>query len=102
MSRNENWSQLVGWPMHLIRNATGQWRYPSGSNRAYNGVDMVISVMTPHPDFDPNAVMFAPHQFGQVIISDVGVLLWIGALAAWIYQSGFSQVFRLYLVPYLW
>ena len=46
--------------------------------------------------------MFAPHQFGQIIISDVGILIWLGALAAWIYQSGFSQVFRLYLVPYLW
>ncbi len=63
---------------------------------------MVISVMTPLPDFNPNAVMFAPHQFGQIIIGDVSILLWIGALAAWIYQSGFSQVFRLYLVPYLW
>ena len=46
--------------------------------------------------------MFAPHQFGQIILSDVGILLWLGALTAWIYQSGFSQVFRLYLVPYLW
>jgi omega-6 fatty acid desaturase / acyl-lipid omega-6 desaturase (Delta-12 desaturase) len=46
--------------------------------------------------------MFAPHQFGQIIISDVGILLWLGTLAAWIYQSGFSQVLRLYLVPYLW
>jgi omega-6 fatty acid desaturase (delta-12 desaturase) len=46
--------------------------------------------------------MFAPHQYGQIILSDIGVLLWLGALAAWIYQSGFSQVFRLYLVPYLW
>jgi omega-6 fatty acid desaturase / acyl-lipid omega-6 desaturase (Delta-12 desaturase) len=57
---------------------------------------------TPTPDFNPNAVMFAPHQFGQIILSDVGILLWLGALTAWIYQSGFSQVFRLYLVPYLW
>ena len=46
--------------------------------------------------------MFAPHQFGQIVLSDIGILLWLGALTAWIYQSGFSQVFRLYLVPYLW
>lgn len=46
--------------------------------------------------------MFAPHQFGQVIISDVGILLWLGTVAACIYHYGFSQVFRLYLVPYLW
>ena len=46
--------------------------------------------------------MFAPHQFGQIILSDIGILIWLGTLAAWIYQSGFSQVFRVYLVPYLW
>ena len=46
--------------------------------------------------------MFAPHQFGQIVLFDVGVLLWLGILAVWMYQSGFSQVFCLYLVPYLW
>ncbi len=53
-------------------------------------------------DFNPEAVMFAPHQFGQIILSDIGILLWLGTLAAWTYQSGFLQVLRLYLVPYLW
>ncbi|KAI9465606.1 fatty acid desaturase-domain-containing protein [Lactarius psammicola] len=76
---------LFGWPMYLIRNAGGQKRYPKGTNH-----------------FSPEAVMFAPHQFGQVILSDVGILLWLGTLATWTYQSGFSQVLRLYLVPYLW
>jgi len=76
---------LVGWPMYLLFNAASQRRYPKYNNH-----------------FNPNAVMFAPHQFGQILLSDIGVLLWLGALAAWIYQSGFSQVFRLYLVPYLW
>jgi len=46
--------------------------------------------------------MFAPHQFGQVILSNISILLWLGTLATWVYQSGFPQVFRLYLVPYLW
>ena len=46
--------------------------------------------------------MFAPHQFGQILLSDIGILLWLGTIAVWIYQSGFSHVFRLYLVPYLW
>ncbi|KAF8272230.1 fatty acid desaturase-domain-containing protein [Lactarius quietus] len=76
---------LVGWPMYLIRNAASQRRYPKGTNH-----------------FNPRATMFAPHQFGQIVLSDIGILLWIGALAAWTYHSGFSQVARLYLVPYLW
>lgn len=59
-------------------------------------------MMTVHSDFNPEAVMFGPHQFGQIILSDIGVFLWLGTLAAWAYQSGFSQVLRLYLVPYLW
>ncbi|KAH8998685.1 delta-12 fatty acid desaturase [Lactarius akahatsu] len=76
---------LFGWPMYLIRNAAGQKRYPTGTNH-----------------FSPGAVMFAPHQFGQIILSDIGILLWIGTLTAWAYQSGVLQVLRVYLVPYLW
>lgn len=46
--------------------------------------------------------MFAPHQHDAVILSDVGILLWLGAIALSIYTYGFTTVFRLYLVPYLW
>ena len=46
--------------------------------------------------------MFAPHHFSQIILSDVGIFLWLATLVAWTYQSGFSQVVRVYLVPYLW
>jgi hypothetical protein len=54
MSRNENSFQLFGWPMYIIRNAAGQMRYPSSSNRSYNDrLLMVISVMTPHSRLQP-------------------------------------------------
>jgi len=76
---------IAGWPAYLIRNASGQKRYPSGTNH-----------------FNPNAAMFAPHQYGAVIISDVGVLLWLAGVIGSIYKFGFWDVFRLYLVPYLW
>ena len=46
--------------------------------------------------------MFAPHQYGSIIISDIGILLWLAGVAGSIYKFGFSDVFRLYLVPYLW
>jgi omega-6 fatty acid desaturase / acyl-lipid omega-6 desaturase (Delta-12 desaturase) len=71
--------------MYLIRNATGQRHYPK---------------MTNH--FQPSSVIFAPHQHNQVIISDVGVLLWIGALAYWSMTRGFLEMARIYGVPYLW
>ena len=46
--------------------------------------------------------MFGPHQYGQIIMSNLGVLLWIGSIAVGIYYKGFLEVFRTYLVPYLW
>ncbi|KAN0087688.1 Fatty acid desaturase domain containing protein [Tylopilus felleus] len=76
---------FAGWPAYLIRNASGQKRYPGGSNH-----------------FNPSAVMFAPHQYGAVIVSDMGVLLWLAGVIGSVYKFGFWDVFRLYLVPYLW
>ena len=77
--------QLCGWPMYLIMNASGQYHYPT---------------MTNH--FQPSSVIFAAHQSSQIIISDVGVLLWIGALVYWSITRGFLEMARIYGVPYLW
>ena len=53
-------------------------------------------------DFKPTAIMFAPHQFHQIVLSDIGIILWLAAVITWSYYKGFAEVFRLYLVPYLW
>jgi omega-6 fatty acid desaturase (delta-12 desaturase) len=53
-------------------------------------------------DFVPGAAMFAPHHRTQILVSDVGIVLWIAALAAALYTYGFATVFRVYGVPYLW
>lgn len=53
-------------------------------------------------DFKPSAPMFAPHHFGQIILSDVGVIFWALAVGVSIYHFGLSTVFRVYLAPYLW
>jgi len=76
---------IIGWPAYLIRNASGQRRYPKSTSH-----------------FKPTSVIYAPHQYTDIVISDIGVALWIGGIAAWAYTRGFSEVFRLYLVPYLW
>jgi omega-6 fatty acid desaturase (delta-12 desaturase) len=76
---------LIGWPAYLIRNASGQRRYPR---------------FTSH--FQPTAVMFAPHQYNQIVLSDIGIFLWLATIISWTYYRGFAEVFRLYLVPYLW
>jgi omega-6 fatty acid desaturase (delta-12 desaturase) len=76
---------LVGWLAYLTTNAAGQMRYPKGTNH-----------------FSPTGVLFAPHQYGQIVLSDIGILLWLASLATWTYYKGFAEVFTLYLVPYLW
>ncbi|KIK69594.1 hypothetical protein GYMLUDRAFT_212223 [Collybiopsis luxurians FD-317 M1] len=75
---------LGGWPAYLILNASGQ-KYPKGSNH-----------------FNPTAIMFKEREWGQIIMSDVGIILWIAGVISSIYIYGFTNVFTLYLVPYLW
>ncbi|KAF9013478.1 delta-12 fatty acid desaturase protein [Cyathus striatus] len=82
---SHNISYLGGWPAYIILNASGQHRYPKGTNH-----------------FDPNAVLFKPHQYYQIIISDIGIIAWLCAVLYSIYTFGFFEVFRVYLVPYLW
>ena len=53
-------------------------------------------------DFKPTAVMFAPHQYSSIVISDVGILLWLAAIIGWSYTRGFSEMFRIYGQTYLW
>jgi omega-6 fatty acid desaturase (delta-12 desaturase) len=46
--------------------------------------------------------MFGPHQRNQVLISDVGIFLWLAGIAAAVYTYGLGTVFRVYGAPYLW
>lgn len=71
--------------MYLLTNASGQKSYPKGTNH-----------------FTPGLPLFAPHQFGQIILSDVGIFIWLAGISTWIYQRGFLEVLTLYLIPYLW
>ncbi|KAJ7738393.1 delta-12 fatty acid desaturase protein [Mycena metata] len=76
---------LLGWPAYILANAASQRRYPPGTNH-----------------FNPKAVMFSPHHWTDIIISDIGVGLWLVALAAATYVYGFGTVFVVYGIPYLW
>ncbi|KAH8108690.1 delta-12 fatty acid desaturase protein [Phellopilus nigrolimitatus] len=76
---------VFGWHMYISTNASGQKRYPKFTNH-----------------FLPGAPLFKPHEYFQIILSDIGILIWAGVLAYWSYTRGFSEMFRLYFVPYLW
>ncbi|KAK0244411.1 delta12-fatty acid desaturase [Armillaria nabsnona] len=77
---------LGGWWMHLIKNASGQKRYPKGTTNHFN----------------PNAPMFGPQHYNQIIWSNIGIGLWLVALGFSIRNWGLLNVFRVYFVPYLW
>ncbi|KAJ7214031.1 delta-12 fatty acid desaturase protein [Mycena pura] len=76
---------LVGWPAYITFNKSSQRHYPAGTNH-----------------FNPKAVMFSPHHFLEVVLSDIGVALWLVGLIAATYAFGFRSVFIVYIVPYLW
>jgi omega-6 fatty acid desaturase / acyl-lipid omega-6 desaturase (Delta-12 desaturase) len=72
--------------MYLATNASGQMRYPSGTHH-----------------YNPDAKsIFRDNQYGQIIISDIGVILWLAGMAAMIYYQGFFEFLRVYFIPYLW
>ncbi|KAE8214667.1 hypothetical protein CF327_g1948 [Tilletia walkeri] len=79
--------QTLGWPLYLLKNSSGQLHYPKGTNH-----------------FNPDAIIFDARHRNQVIVSDIGIALVTFALAAWGLTSpgGFGEVFRYYVVPYLW
>jgi len=77
--------QLFGFPSYLIRNAAGQKHYPKGTNH-----------------FNPNAIIFKPQHFWQIIASNIGIALNFATLAYWSYKRSFGEMFVMYFIPYLW
>lgn len=77
--------QLFGWPMYLIKNASGQKHYPKFTNH-----------------FSPKSIIFKPEQHDQIVLSDVGLLITASILTYWGIQRSFSEVFYMYIIPYLW
>lgn len=49
-----------------------------------------------------NAPLYAPHQAGQVFISDVGIVLWLLGMITFANYFGVSTLLRVYFFPYLW
>lgn len=79
--------QLLGWPLYLLRNASGQLHYPRFTNH-----------------FNPDAIIFDKRHRMQILISDLGIAITLSALAAWgtMSKGGFTDVFRYFVIPYFW
>lgn len=57
---------------------------------------------TPLSDFDPASVIFRPHHRGEIIVSNLGIFLWIAGLVYAVSVWGYFEVMRVYFIPYLW
>lgn len=75
---------LLGWPSYLLVNIASQ-AYPG---RWVN-------------HFNPSSPLFEPKNRTDVVVSDVGLLVVLGALGMAIRSWGFFDVARYYLIPYL-
>ena len=76
--------QVFGWPLYLIRNASGQLHYPPRTNH-----------------FQPSSVIFRARDASNIILSDIGIAITMATLVYWGVQRGFTEVLAVYVLPYL-
>jgi len=73
----------LGWPAYLAFNAAGQ-PYGKGTNH-----------------YNPGAAMYSARDYWDIIVSDLGIIGALGALAYCCATFGFLNVAKYYFVPYL-
>lgn len=85
--------------MHLVKSVI----LPAQIVSAASWRDVEPRMTSVIKDFNPSAQsIFAPHHYAQILVSDLGVILWILGVAAAVSHFGFANVFRVYGAPYLW
>lgn len=76
--------QIMGWNTYLLTNIGGNPSHPAGSNH-----------------FQPSSSLFKPREHAKIVASNIGLGVTITLLTLWSRRSGFWDVFRFYLVPYI-
>ncbi|KAJ1967948.1 hypothetical protein IWQ62_001545 [Dispira parvispora] len=74
---------VAGWPLYLYQNASGP-KYAKGASH-----------------FNPNSILFKPHQYYDIILSDIGVAITLSILAYFCHVFSFLTVVKFYVMPYL-
>jgi omega-6 fatty acid desaturase / acyl-lipid omega-6 desaturase (Delta-12 desaturase) len=99
---------LLGWPLYLALNSSGQKWYPSGTNRKSLGIRILFKAgmfltIRAILDFNPFARhLYKPTEVNQILISDLGIAIWMSALYYWGSEYGWRNMLSYYFVPYLW
>ncbi|KAH9927543.1 fatty acid desaturase-domain-containing protein [Amylocystis lapponica] len=77
--------QFFGFQLYLIHNRKGNPKYPPWTSH-----------------YKPSSQLFKQEDRQVIIISDVAIGTMLALLSAWIYQTSWPNVWRLYFVPWLW
>ncbi|KAI0824503.1 fatty acid desaturase-domain-containing protein [Trametes gibbosa] len=77
--------QFLGFQLYLIHNRKGNPKYPPGTSH-----------------YKPSSKLFKPQDRTSIVVSDIAVGCMLAFLTVWSYRTGFSNVWNLYLVPWLW
>lgn len=75
----------LGWPAYLFFNITGRDYGKPGTNH-----------------FNPNSPIFAEKERSLILLSDAALVVVLGLLGVWAYNTSVATVIFSYGLPYLW
>ncbi|PCH37562.1 hypothetical protein WOLCODRAFT_84085, partial [Wolfiporia cocos MD-104 SS10] len=77
--------QFLGFQLYLIHNRKGNPKYPPWTSH-----------------YKPSSLLFRPEERKYIALSDAAMAVMVSLLGYWVYQTSWSNVWRLYFVPWLW
>lgn len=77
--------QFLGFQLYLIHNRKGNPKYPPWTSH-----------------YKPSSLLFRPEDRPYIILSDAAMAVMICLLSFWIHSTSWNNVWRLYVVPWLW
>lgn len=80
--------QLFGWILYLTTNVTGQ-PYPGRSKWVQN-------------HYVPSSPLFDKKDYLNIVVSDIGIVATLSCIYLASKQFGFSTVFVMYIIPWMW
>ncbi|KFA65098.1 hypothetical protein S40285_03105 [Stachybotrys chlorohalonatus IBT 40285] len=92
--------QLVGWPNYIMTNVTGHNYHERQREGRGKGKQNGFGGGVNH--FDPRSPLYDNKDAVQILLSDLGIALTIGALVYLSKTFGLSNMAVWYFVPYLW
>ncbi|CAH1760051.1 12234_t:CDS:2 [Entrophospora sp. SA101] len=96
-----NHSVFEDTPIFILLNLIGQqlFGFPLYLSLNYSGSEIYDKLWTNH--FDPTSPIFDPKHYGDVIISDIGMIGIFSIIGYSIYKFSLLAVVKYYLIPYL-